>query len=252
MAEYSAYGTLLKIGTSQVETSVIVGTITGTGNATITTTDAILAGSPLDTVVAVVNTDVPVTVATKMAAAMNLVSALTDVFTIVSDGPNLVLTRILAAANDATLNIAYTNTTCTGLTPDATSNDTTAGAVLATVAQVEGITGPGLSIDMADVTTHDSTSAFEEAVPGIIRTGEIGLDIVYDPADDTHDATGGNGLLTRLNNKTKTNFSLVFTDTGTTTWALDGFVTNFEPGMPHDDKLSATVTVKVTGVPTLV
>ena len=252
MTEIAAYGTALQIGTSQVETAVIVGTITGSGNATITTTDAILAGSPLDTVVAVLNGDVPVTVATKMAAAMNLVGALTTVFTIVSDGPNLVLTRKLAAANDATLNIAYTNTTCTGLTPDATSNDTTAGAVLATVAQVENITGPALAADTIDATTHDSASAFEDVVIGIIRTGEIGMDIVYDPADDTHDATGGNGLLTRLNNKTKTNFSLIFPDTATTTWALDGFVTSFEPGAPHDDKLSAAVTVKVTGVPTLV
>lgn len=252
MASFDAYGTALQIGTSQVETAVIVGTITGTGNATVTTTDAILAGSPLDTVVAVVNNDVPATVATKMAAAMNLVSALTDVFTIVAEGPNLILTRILAAANDATLNIAYTNTTCTGLTPDATSNDTTAGAVLATVAQVVSIGGPSLAADSIDVTTHDSTNAWEEVVVGILRSGEVSMEIVYDPADDTHDATGGNGLLTRLKNRTRTNFSLVFSDTASTTWAFDGDVTGFEPGAAHDDALTASVTAKITDSPTLV
>lgn len=252
MANFDAYGTALQIGTSQVETAVIVGTITGTGNATVTTTDAILAGSPLDTVVAVVNGDLPSESAAKMATAMNLVSALTDVFVITSTGPNLILTRILAAANDATLNIAYTNTTSTGLTPDATSNDTTAGAALATIAQVQSISGPSLSADTVDVTTHDSTNAWEEHVVGIIRSGEVGLEIVYDPADDTHDATGGNGLLTRLENKTATDFSLIFPDTGSTTWGFNGFVTGFEPDTAHDGAVTAAVTAKITDDPTLV
>lgn len=252
MALNDAFGTALQTGTSQVETSVIVGTITGTGNATVTTTDAILAGSPLDTVVALVNLDLPSESAAKMATAMNLVSALTDVFVITSTGANLILTRILAAANDGTLNIAYTNTTCTGLTPDATSNDTTAGAALTTVAQVQSIGGPGMAADTIDVTTHDSTNAWEEIVVGVLRSGEVSIDIVYDPADDTHDATGGNGLLTRLENKTATDFSLIFPDAASTTWGFNGFVTGFVPGAAHADALTAAVTAKITDDPTLV
>ena len=252
MANYDAYGTALQIGTAQVETSVIVGSITGTGNATVTTTDAILAGSPLDTVVALVNLDLPSESAAKMAAAMNLVSALTDVFVITSTGPDLILTRILAAANDGTLNIAYTNTTCTGLTPDATSNDTTAGAALATVAQVTNIGGPSLSADSVDVTTHDSTNAWEESVVSVLRSGDVTLDIVYDPADDTHDATGGNGLLTRISGKTRTDFSLIFPDSGASVWGFNGDITGFEPGAGVADALTATVTIKVTDSPTLV
>lgn len=252
MAKDDAYGTVLQIGTSQIETAVIVGTITGTGNATITTTDAILAGSPLDTVVALVNGDLPSESAAKMATAMNLVAALTTVFVITSSGPNLILTRVLAAANDGTLNIAYTNTTCTGLTPDATSNDTLAGAALATIAQVQAISGPSLAADTIDVTTHDSTNAWEEMVVGILRSGEVSVDIVYDPADDTHDATGGNGLLTRLNSRVRTDFSLIFSDTGSTTWGFNGDVTGFVPGMPHDGALTAAVTIKITDSPTLV
>ena len=107
MANVAAYGTALKIGTAQIETAVVVVTTVTAGNATITTTDAILVGSPLNTVVALANNDIASTVARKFAVGMNLVSALTDVFTIVSHGDDLVLTRILAAANDGTLNIAY-------------------------------------------------------------------------------------------------------------------------------------------------
>ena len=189
MANVAGYGAVLQIGTAQVETAVIVVTTVTAGNATITTTDAILVGSPLDTVVAIANNDIASTVARKFAVGMNLVSALTDVFTIVAHGDDLVLTRILAAANDGTLNIAYADTTSSGLTDDATSNDTTAGAVLATVAQVQNISGPSLSTSPIDVTTHDSTNAWEETVIGILISGEVTLDIVYDPADDTHDGS---------------------------------------------------------------
>ncbi len=252
MANVAAYGAALQIGTAQVETAVVVVTTVTAGNATVTTTDAILAGSPLDTVVALANNDIASTVARKFAVAMNLVSALTDVFTIVAHGDDLVLTRILAAANDGTLNIAYADTTSAGLTDDATSNNTTAGAALATVAQVTNIGGPSLSADTIDVTTHDSTNAWEETKVGVLRSGEVPLDIVYDPAEDTHDGTAGNGLLTRIKNKVRTDFSLIFPDTGSTTWGFNGEISGFVPSAPIAAGLTATITIKITGEPTLV
>lgn len=252
MAEFDAYGTQLKIGTNQVETAVVAVTTVTAGNANFTLTASGMTGSPITTVVAVANNDSADTVATKAATAMNLDSNITDLFSIVANGPNVIVTRLVAAANDATLNLAYADDTSGGITDDATSNNTTAGVALATIAQVTSITGPSLSLDTEDVTTHDSTSSFEEHVGTILRSQEITCDIVYDPADDTHDATAGNGLLSRLNAKTLTNFSLVFPDTASTTWAMNGYVTGFEPGSPHDGALTAAVTTKVTGVPTLV
>ena len=53
------------------------------------------------------------------------------------------------------------------------------------IAQVQSIGGPGLSADTVDVTSHDSTGAWEEVVVSILRSGEITLDIVYDPANAT-------------------------------------------------------------------
>lgn len=114
-------------GVAQVETAVIVGTITGSGNATFTITSALVTGSPLAVSVAVLVDDTPTLVASKAAATLNATAAVSAHFVASSSAENLILTAIKAAANDATLNIAYTNGTCTGLTPDATSNDTTAG-----------------------------------------------------------------------------------------------------------------------------
>lgn len=114
-------------GVAQVETAVIVGTISGTGDATFTLTSAIVTGSPLAISVPVVAADTPTVVAAKAAVVFNATAAVSTHFTASSNAANLILTAKKAAANDATLNIAYTNGTCTGLTPDATSDDTTAG-----------------------------------------------------------------------------------------------------------------------------
>lgn len=116
-------------GVAQVETAVIVGTITGSGNATFTLTSAIVTGSPLAIPVAVLSGDTATIVATKAAATLNATAAVSDHFVAGSNAANLVLTAIKSAANDATLNIAYIDGTCVGLTADATSDNTTAGVL---------------------------------------------------------------------------------------------------------------------------
>ena len=118
-------------------------------------------------------------------------------------------------------------------------------------AGVTNISGPGLSLDTVDVTGHDSTGAWEEVVGTILRSGEISLDLVYDPADATHKYAAG-GLLYDLVSRTAIALTLEFSDTATTTWSFNALVTGFEPGMPVDGFLSASATLKLTGQPTLV
>ena len=116
-------------GVAQVATATIVGTVTLAGNATFTLTSALVTGSPLAIPVAVALDDTAKIVAAKAAAVFNATAAVSAHYVATSDGANLILTAIKSAANDATLNIAYTNGTCTGLTPDATSTATTAGVL---------------------------------------------------------------------------------------------------------------------------
>ncbi len=119
------------------------------------------------------------------------------------------------------------------------------------IAGVRNISGPELSLDTVDVTTHDSTGSWEEVVGTILRTGELTLEIIYDPADDTHDATAG--LVDVYENKTLTQFALTFPDDDTTTLTLpQTYVTGFTPGAPVDGDLTASVKIKTTGSPTLV
>jgi len=117
--------------------------------------------------------------------------------------------------------------------------------------QVVSVTGPGLSADTIDVTSHDSTAAWEEAVVGILRSGEITMDIIYDPADAFY-KNAGTGLLADFIARALITLTLEFPDTAGTEWTFSAFVTGFEPSMPVDGALGASVTFKPSGNMTLV
>lgn len=112
--------------TPQVETATIVGTITGDGYAVVTVT-----GDGISEVIAVdvLSGDSADDVAAKVIAELSEEAPITALFSVGGTGADVVLTRLVAAANDATLNVAYDNGTCTGLTPDATSANTTPGTL---------------------------------------------------------------------------------------------------------------------------
>lgn len=118
-----------------------------------------------------------------------------------------------------------------------------------TIAQVVNIGGPGLKMDTLDVTNHSSTDGWKEFVGGLLDGGEVSLEINFDPTAATHKLS--TGLLKDMSARTVRNFQLVFSDTGGTTWSFAALVSGFEPAAPVDGKLSATVTLKVSGKPTL-
>lgn len=247
MAKQAAFGTTLDYGVAQVETSTIVGTITGDGDARTILTASGMTGSPITTDVAVLTGDTPQAVAVKIAAGLNAIANITAKFTVTSAGATVICTRLIPAANDATMNLDVNNETCTGLTDAPTSANTRAGAAYAEVANVANIGGPGLALDTEDVTTHDSTSGWEEVVGTILRSGELSLELVYDPAAATAGATSG--LVYLMEERILAFFKLTFPDT--TEWSFRGYVSGFEPGAPADGALTASVTIKVSGVPTL-
>ncbi len=248
MSKYAAFGATLSAGIRQVETAVVVVTTVTAGDANFTLTASGMTGSPITTTVTLENGDSADAVAKKAATAMNLNANITAMFKVEANGPNIVVTRLIAANNDATLNLAYADGTSGGLEDDPISNNTVAGVLDVDIAQIKNISGPGLALDTVDVTTHDSTSGFEEVVASVLRSGEITLDIEYDPAGATHSASAG-GVLYRLENKQYSWFDLSFRSTFD--WTFSGYVTGFEPGAPVDADLTATVKIKITGVPVL-
>lgn len=118
-----------------------------------------------------------------------------------------------------------------------------------TITEVMEISGPELSLDTTDATTHDSTAGWEEVIATILRSGEVSLTIQYSPTDSTHNAS--TGLIKDMTDRTLRNFQLVFPDASSTTFSFSAYVIGFSPSAPADDKLTAEVALKASGQPTL-
>jgi hypothetical protein len=119
--------------TAQVETATAAGTITLSGNAKVIVTAAGMSGTPKTISVAVLNGDTADVWAAKVRAALLADAAVTALYTPGGLDDKIVLTRKINAANDASLNINLNNDTCTGITPAASSENTTAGVGYDTV-----------------------------------------------------------------------------------------------------------------------
>ena len=119
-----------------------------------------------------------------------------------------------------------------------------------TVAEVTDLSPPGLSRDTFELTHHQSPNGWREFGKSLKDGGEVSATINYIPTETTHAlATGILGDLS--NNTTIATWSIVFPDTGATTWTFPGILTGFNPKAPIDDKLSADITIKISGQPTL-
>lgn len=113
------------------------------------------------------------------------------------------------------------------------------------IAEVTNISAPSVSRDSIEYTSHSSAGGFREFMPGLKDGGEVSLDINWDPSNATHQS-----LYTQLNTGTaNTAFSIVFPNA----WEFNfnGHVTGFDATAPIDDRLTASVTIKVSGQPTL-
>jgi len=117
-------------GSMQTETITVTGAPTADGNITITITSANLTGSPLDTVVAILDADTVDDVATKVVAALNAVEAITDIFKVNSASAVITLTAKTTETADATLAFAFDDTDTTGATFGASTNGSNIGSAL--------------------------------------------------------------------------------------------------------------------------
>jgi len=124
------------------------------------------------------------------------------------------------------------------------------GATWTDIAGVRDISGPGFSADMIDVTSHSSASAMREKIKSLIDAGELSFDLVWDPEDMTGQRILLNRMLT-VSTSAVDAYRLVFKTTNSKTWQFNAAVSKFEPSNPVEGEISASVTLTITGLPTL-
>lgn len=111
------------------------------------------------------------------------------------------------------------------------------------IANVTDITPPAIERETLDVTAHDSPEAWREFVGGLKDGGEVEIEVNYDPRE--HDT-----LVTDFDDTEPRNYKITWPGT-LGSWAFAAILTNFEPEAPHDDKLAASLTFKVSGKPVI-
>jgi len=117
--------------------------------------------------------------------------------------------------------------------------------VFTTIANVTNVGGPELERETYDVTAHDNTDGWREFIGGLKDGGEVSLEVNYDP--EKHDT-----LIDDFGDAVPRDYKLVFPATaGGGSWELKLILTGFSPEAPVDGQLTAELTFKVSGKPTI-
>ncbi len=123
-------------------------------------------------------------------------------------------------------------------------SDMAVAPVFTSIAGVANVGGPDLQRETYDATHHASPEAYREFVGGLRDGGEVSLEIRYDPRE--HDV-----LAADLDDDVARDYRLIWPAITGAQWDFKGWLTGFSPEGPHDDLLTAEITIKVTGKPTL-
>ena len=123
-----------------------------------------------------------------------------------------------------------------GLTPES----------FTTIAEVADIGGPSFSRESIETTSHDSTGGYREFIPGLREGGEVTFTINFMPEDATHVAA-----IAQFDDDSVHNWELVYPILPSKKWVFAAFLTKFDTKAPVGEKLSADLTLKVSGKPVL-
>lgn len=157
-------------------------------------------------------------VAATIRNALTLNAAIAAFFTVSGTGTSVILTAIIRAANDATMELALANGSATGMTPT-TSANTTAG--VAPVAQVETATAAG-SITGSGNATVVVTAAGMTGSPKTFNVPVLNGDTAAQWADKVRIALAADSAVTALFTVGGASTSIVLTRTSPAGVANDG------------------------------
>jgi len=122
------------------------------------------------------------------------------------------------------------------------------GSAQAEIGDILGITGPSYSKDTIDTTHMGTADEFRTFLGGLRDAGSITLDVQVDLADA--DASKHLELLGALEDDDTPR--AMTCQLGTTAiFSFSGLVTEFSTEAPLDDKQTASITIKISGKPTI-
>lgn len=117
--------------------------------------------------------------------------------------------------------------------------NTAAGGTTA-LGELISVNPSGIEVSDIDISTMSSTDKWRTFVAGIRNAGELTVEIVFDAAEYTK-------LIAQLSLSTIYTWTVTLPDTST--FICTGFVKTLGGASPHDDKITQSLTIKLTGTP---
>ncbi len=113
------------------------------------------------------------------------------------------------------------------------------------IGNIINIGGPEQSRDSLDVSTMDSSAKWREFIPGMLDAGEVTIEINYDGT------TLGTANLLYAQFTASANTLIITVPAqgthSTSSWSVSSFMTGLGAAIPFDDKVTQSVTFKLTG-----
>lgn len=114
------------------------------------------------------------------------------------------------------------------------------------IAEVVSIQGPGITRDAIDVTHLTSDDGVKEYIGGLVDGGTVTLMLNFLPGN-----SGQKSLFNDLFSGTHITYEIEWSGVGANAWEFDGLVTGVNPSAAKDKQAECSVTIQVSGKPTL-
>ena len=122
------------------------------------------------------------------------------------------------------------------------------------IGNVLDVTGPGFSRDTIDTTSHSSPDDFKEKMVTRWDAGDLTFDLQWDPEDANHQFLTDMITTSAAADDPKTYVLRVPSAPAQASWMTITFtahLTNFGDSIPVEGVLQASVTLEITGAPTI-
>lgn len=124
-----------------------------------------------------------------------------------------------------------------------------APTVFTAIAEIGDVTPPELQRNEFDAVSQDRN--IDAYVLGILRRGQFSIKMNFLPADSTHDHLTGLMAAMIAEPPPTDGYKITFPGGGNNAWVMSGQVQAIKPMAPVDGKLSADVTIRLSGKMTI-
>lgn len=125
--------------------------------------------------------------------------------------------------------------------------------VYTVIANVGDQSGPDMTCDVVDVTSHSATTPWSRKGVTLLNAGTTKFPLFFIPQSSgagSHGFSGG-GLLANFVNRTLTYFLIQFPEVDLTQWLFQGYISAFSVKAAVKGAIMADVTIEFTDAPTL-